>query len=50
MLRKLAFLIPLSSLLYAETASVDGSAGGVSDSVDITIIVDSDRDGLTDTQ
>ncbi len=50
MLRKLAFLLFLPSVLHAQTASVDATAGGASDSVDVTIIVDSDRDGLTDAQ
>lgn len=50
MLRKITFLLFLQSVLHAQTATVDGTAGGASDSVDVTIIVDSDRDGLTDAQ
>ncbi|MFZ9936932.1 MAG: hypothetical protein ACO3JG_07700, partial [Luteolibacter sp.] len=50
MLRKFACLLFLQSALHAQTATVDATAGGASDSVNVTIIVDSDRDGLTDAQ
>ena len=44
-------LLPLIALvlpLFGETATVEGSAGGDSKSATVTVIVDSDRDGLTD--
>jgi YD repeat-containing protein len=34
--------------LAAETATIEGGAGSASDDVTVTVIIDSDRDGLTD--
>ena len=52
MFRIIAFiaLLALIQPLRAETATVEGSAGSASDDVTVTIVVDSDRDGLTDAE
>ncbi|MES2982409.1 MAG: RHS repeat-associated core domain-containing protein [Verrucomicrobiota bacterium] len=41
-------LTALLQPLAAETATIEGAAGGASDDVTVTVINDSDRDGLTD--
>ena len=49
---KLRFLplLLLSIPLHGDTAIVDATAGGASDDVTVAVIIDSDRDGLTDAQ
>jgi RHS repeat-associated protein len=41
-------LTALLQPLAAETATIEGGAGSASDDVTVTVIIDSDRDGLTD--
>ena len=43
-----ASLLAIFQTLHADTATVEGSAGTSSDDVTVTVIIDSDRDGLTD--
>jgi RHS repeat-associated protein len=45
------FLLPfLLQPLFAETATIQGGAGGATANASVTVIIDSDRDGLTDAQ
>lgn len=46
----LPILLTLAGPLAAQTATIEGSAGGASDDVTVNVVIDSDRDGLTDAQ